>query len=395
MSVSLQAGLNLKTLTSSSTIVSHGSYIVSLALTVSSNYAALATKSTESAQGNAILLYSLSSTGLAHSKTLSVSDGSVPTSMRVVPNFSGRSSLMSAHEQNGGIKVWDERKVHAPKNRNILSFDLSSDGNMLAAGTDLQSDDASIFYWDPRNPSKPLHTHSSTHSDDITTLHFHPTMSHVLLSASTDGLLSTSSAAEPDEDEAIQEVANWGCSISRAGWYSRGSPTDYGVWAASDMETFGLWSDNLDLLSDFGNIRQPSLTGRWTTDYLIDAYDSYIAPGPFGASGLTLLLGSNSGDVAVASVPESSDARHTWSIKGILEGGHSDAVVRSVIWDRFSGVLVTGDEEGRITAWRTPIRDVDIGGDVEMEDIQPARVGSKRPRDGDRNEGTKRGRYDG
>lgn len=28
-----------------------------------------------------------------------------------------------------------------------MSFDVSSDGNMLAAGTDLKYDDASIFYW--------------------------------------------------------------------------------------------------------------------------------------------------------------------------------------------------------------------------------------------------------
>lgn len=98
---------------------------------------------------------------------------------------------------------------------------------------------------DPRNSSPPLHIHSSTHSDDITALHFHPTSPQFLLSASSDGLLSTSDACEANEDEAVLEVANWGCSIARAGWFSRDA--DYGVWAASDMETFGLWNRDVRL----------------------------------------------------------------------------------------------------------------------------------------------------
>ena len=90
-----------------------------------------------------------------------------------------------------------------------------------------------------------MHNHSSTHSDDITALHFHPISSRALLSASTDGLISISDALEPDEDESVQEVANWGCSVAKANWYSNGG--GYNVWASSDMETFGLWKENVSL----------------------------------------------------------------------------------------------------------------------------------------------------
>lgn len=92
-----------------------------------------------------------------------------------------------------------------------------------------------------RNTITPLHIHSSTHSDDITAIHFHPNSSETLLSASSDGLLSLSQAKEADEDEAVTHVVNWGCSIAKAGWLSL-NDGQYGVWAGSDMETFGTWS---------------------------------------------------------------------------------------------------------------------------------------------------------
>ncbi|KAF8592782.1 WD40 repeat-like protein [Ramaria rubella] len=318
--------------------------------------------------------------------------------MRVVPDFLGRPTLMSALQQPGSIMVWDERRraqpvleIHPPKNRGILSFDVSSDGHTLAAGTDLQYDDASIFYWDPRNPAQPTHTHSSTHSDDITTLHFHPTFPKLLLSASTDGLLSTSDAREQDEDEAAHDVANWGCSIARAGWFKRDA--GYGVWASSDMETFGLWNDELDLLVEFGDVRQPSLVGQWTTDYLIDACDVVSSPGPCGSSGLTLFLGSNSGDVALASISDTSISRPAWTLHGLLQDAHPDAVVRSVHWDQANGVLITGDEAGRLAAWRGV---AESDGDVEMaSETEKVESGMKRGREDDEDQGMKRGRYDG
>ena len=49
----------------------------------------------------------------------------------------------------------------------------------------------------------------------------------------------------------------------------------------------------LDPHVDFGDVRQPSSPGRWTTDYLIDACDLSGITGPCGTFGLTLFLGSN------------------------------------------------------------------------------------------------------
>lgn len=98
-----------------------------------------------------------------------------------------------------------------------------------------------MLHRDPRSPVAPLRIHSSTHSDDITAVHFSKAAPRHLLSVSSDGLLCTSNADEVDEDEAGLHVGNWGCSIAQAGWvHGRAGPP--GIWASSDMETFSVWS---------------------------------------------------------------------------------------------------------------------------------------------------------
>lgn len=159
--------------------------------------------------------------------------------------------------------------MRAPNDIGLLCFDFSLDGHTIATGTVLDGVDASIHYWDARKSSIPIFSHTSTHSDDITSLHFHPTTPDHLLSASSDGLLSITNTAEQVEDEAVQHVANWGCSIAQAGWY-RG-----GVWAASDMETFSLWSPELDKVSE-PNFKEfaPHAQYSWGPDYLIACHQS-------------------------------------------------------------------------------------------------------------------------
>ena len=154
--------------------------------------------------------------------------------------------------------------MHEPDGVGFLSFDVSLDGHTIATGTVLNDKDASIHYWDARKPTIPIFSHTFTHSDDITSLHFHPTIPNHLLSASSDGLLTITHTSERDEDDAVQHVVNWGCSIAQSGWYHDG------VWAASDMETFSLWTPELDKVSepDFKEIA-PRPRYSWAPDYLI------------------------------------------------------------------------------------------------------------------------------
>lgn len=99
-----------------------------------------------------------------------------------------------------------------------------------------------LYSRDIRNPAGPTHVSTSAHSDDITSVSFHPSTSHLLLSASTDGLLCTTDSREPDEDESSLQVGNWGCSIAKAGWTGSDAPA---AWAHSDMQTFSTWTEEV------------------------------------------------------------------------------------------------------------------------------------------------------
>ena len=75
---------------------------------------------------------------------------------------------------------------------------------------------------------------------------------NIILSGSTDGLVSTSNADEDDEDEAVIQVRNWGCSVSQTGWiHGQSGSMPASVWAASDMETFSIWTSEVSFSSFF------------------------------------------------------------------------------------------------------------------------------------------------
>ncbi|KIY71827.1 WD40 repeat-like protein [Cylindrobasidium torrendii FP15055 ss-10] len=306
---------------SKSSWISNEAYVIAIA-SLPDHYAAAA-----SAPSNALEIYDKQS--LQRIQSLAGHDVSV-SSLKTVDNIAGfaRQSLVSSGH-DGSVKVWDDRSnSHSIKN-----------GLTVAAGSDLQGDDASIFYWDPRQAATPLRTHASTHSDDITSVRFGP--ENVLLSASTDGLISLSNYTEDDEYEAVTDVVNWGCSIAQAGW----TPGNQSIWAGSDMETFGIWSGTLDPIQSV-DLREHALHGEkatWVTDYLI-ACDSL----PDGQA--AIFTGSNEGDVALLTNSDMGQPSSQWYIHNVWSHGHV-GVVRSLLWDKTHGVIVTGGEDSKLNVW--------------------------------------------
>ncbi|KAG2151741.1 WD40-repeat-containing domain protein [Suillus cothurnatus] len=353
--MSLLESPSFETISSAIKSTSHpdGSYVLSL--TSLGNYFV----SSASAPSHAIHLFDKSS--LKCVQTLKGHQDAT-TALRTVRGIGGsdRHILLSAGK-DGCVIAWDERSgapatqmTTSGRSRTVLSCDASHDGFTVAAGTGLQKEDAFILYWDPRKPAVPLRVHGSTHSDDITAVHFlknspSPTSGQILLSASTDGLVSTSNSAEDDEDEAVLNVGSWGCSISQAGWIRSSSANR--VWAASDMETFSCWSNELDMLQNC-DIRHPSVHshGRtWVTDYMITCHNTKRSD-----SNLAVFVGSNEGDVALLSSSNVADPSAPWTINSVWANGHT-GVVRSVFWDENHEILVTGGEDSKISAWRCPV----------------------------------------
>ncbi|THH33633.1 hypothetical protein EUX98_g496 [Antrodiella citrinella] len=265
--------------------------------------------------------------------------------------------------RDGTVRFWDERSGSQPalqmnsivssRRRALLSCDVSTDGLTVAAGTDLQGDDASILYWDPRHPAAPIRAHTYTHSDDITAVHFSRSHPNVLLSASSDGLVCTSNSEEADEDEAGLYVGNVGSSIAQAGWINgaNGTPT---VWAASDMETFSTWSNELERTQDV-DIRQPSVHRQdltWVTDYLIGCHNHRsVLPGH--DNDLSFFVGSNEGDVALITRASLTNLEEPWALHRMWTTGHA-GVVRSLLWDESHNLIITGGEDSRINIWSCP-----------------------------------------
>lgn len=161
----------------------------------------------------------------------------------------GFSPSLNVHKINATVTLAFIRKPLP-----VTALTTSAHDSLVIGGTELVSSEAHILFWDPRNSSAPLYTHSSTHSDDITHLSllrssstFLPashnpeikTPSTLLLSASTDGLIALSDMKEGDEEEALVAEENWGQSIADAGGYMHKGKM--GVWARSDMDEMCLW----------------------------------------------------------------------------------------------------------------------------------------------------------
>lgn len=136
----------------------------------------------------------------------------------------------------------------------LTCLEVAESDHLVMAGTELQSSEAHILFYDVRNVSAPAYVHSSTHSDDLTSLHLlpptgtfaraqpgqKPLPDRLLLSTSTDGCIAVSSMRETDEQEALLAEENWGMSVAGSGAYAyKGGMR---LWARSDQDCVATWS---------------------------------------------------------------------------------------------------------------------------------------------------------
>jgi WD40 repeat protein len=96
----------------------------------------------------------------------------------------------------------------------ILQFDVSQHDQVICAGTELLEEDSYLLFWDIRS-SKLLGAYWESHSDDVTAVRFHPSLTHSLATGSTDGLLNVFNLLEPSEDDALLYSLNTESSVVR------------------------------------------------------------------------------------------------------------------------------------------------------------------------------------
>ncbi|UZJ54760.1 hypothetical protein CBS101457_004080 [Exobasidium rhododendri] len=276
-----------------------------------------------------------------------------------------------ASGRNGVVGHWDSRddkeqaSLAGPSRAPYLS--LAARDNLVAAGTELQGVDAAIDIWDLRKASKPVMSYVEAHSDDITSLSFHPTIPSVLLSASSDSLVAVSDVRKTDEDDSVLGVINTGSSVARIGWggssairpraelegediLSSDLPAIGAFWSVSDMQTIGIWeADGWEEVLAPQDVRMGEvlMTPDWKTEFAIDASaDSRLIQ---SKDSVGLFCGNQDGSTALIEIP--NEAGKDWTIHCRLTGAHSE-IVRSVLWDLDNKCLFTGAEDGQICAWQ-------------------------------------------
>jgi WD repeat-containing protein 89 len=126
--------------------------------------------------------------------------------------------------RDGIIRLWDTRAKQTAQLQELQGRAISAlacHQHVIAAGTESNKEglgDVSVLLYDTRNPAVPLRNYAESHTDSITQLAFHPQQPNILLSGSTDGLVSLFDADHADEEDAIQQVLNPRSAVHCAGF---------------------------------------------------------------------------------------------------------------------------------------------------------------------------------
>lgn len=141
------------------------------------------------------------------------------------------------------LNIFPSSSTSAKSGAPYLTCSQSSDSRYLAVGAEIYHHETYIDIYDLQTLTL-IKTYSESHSDDITSLSFHPSLPHILLSSSVDGLINLYDVRIEDEDDALVSTAQVGASLSDAGWMEldRSKGQMKGVWGTTTIETIQFWA---------------------------------------------------------------------------------------------------------------------------------------------------------
>ncbi|KAL6813372.1 WD40-repeat-containing domain protein [Trichoderma sp. SZMC 28013] len=268
------------------------------------------------------------------------------TTLRV---FDAGTSVVCTAGENGSVGVWDLRQgarvaQFTAGQASILSMACSASTQTIAVGTELENHAATIHLWDVRSNPSPKATYSEVHSDDVTSLAFHPSQPSLLVSGSTDGLVSVHDTAILDEDELTVQTLNHNASIHDAAFLNATE-----LFALSHDEAFALYDvaderETGDAAQDFGDLRK--VLGC-----------QYVANVTTKVDGSGAILGAGAQDkenFELIFLAKAADG--SWALdlanKVVLPGAHGSEIVRSFCFFDDEQVVFTTGEDGNVKAWR-------------------------------------------
>ncbi|KAI1414066.1 WD40 repeat-like protein [Hypoxylon sp. FL1857] len=264
--------------------------------------------------------------------------------------FDVGNAIVCTAGEDGSVSMWDLRNdpfsaqvARLTDNKYpVLSLACSSAGFSVVAGTELQDHQASILIWDVRSTPTPKLHYKEIHSDDVTELNFHPSDHNILLSGSTDGLVSISDTRITDEDEVVIQTFNHDASIHHAAFLN-------------DTEVFALSHDEKLALYDMAEGRE---TGAATTDFgdMREVLGcQYIANVVVKANGAGAVIGAGAHDRQGFEMIHMTKGQG-WNLDRDnsvgLPGAHSSEIVRSFCFYDEAQTVFSAGEDGYIKAWR-------------------------------------------
>ncbi|KAK3109460.1 hypothetical protein LTR53_017270 [Teratosphaeriaceae sp. CCFEE 6253] len=248
--------------------------------------------------------------------------------------------------RDGTIRLWDTRAKQAaqlqePQGRSISA--LACHEHIIAAGTESDKEglgDVSVLLYDTRNPGTPLRNYADSHTDSITQLAFHPSDPNVLLSGSTDGLVSLFDARQAEEEDALQQVLNPRSAVHGAGFLT----PDHAFVLTTD-ERFLLYPLQEPVEGtapaaavDFGDVR-PRLDC---------AYAVGLRRQPDGRP----VVACGDHEKRTLAIVQLTGGAEPWGFGQALRlpGAHGGEVVRDVLL--VEGGAYSCGEDGRVRVWR-------------------------------------------
>ncbi|XP_017538867.1 WD repeat-containing protein 89 isoform X2 [Pygocentrus nattereri] len=296
--------------------------------------------------------------------------------------------LIYTGSADGTLRCWDIRRpgsaaaqvFRSDPEHAYCSFDVSCNDRLLCAGTEQVGEDSFLVFWDARmvgdggnktetKQDRLLGVFSESHSDDITTVCFHPSRADRLASGATDGLVNVFDLSLGEEDDALVTTCNCESSAGSLCW----SGTDLDrLLCLSHDEGLHLWDlsrlDSDDPLTLLG-----SLDARTLVSLPEGASLDYFVGGTWleDEGHLILVGGSHEGELHLLECCGSG-----LKLMTSLKGGHS-ATVRCFQWDPVSGALLTGAEDGELLQWKAGAEEISVGKKGSLKSISSMQLKTK------------------